>query len=62
VLLRRTRLGLQAARAVTDAAGAVPARVATAMAPALGWDDARVREEAGAFLVEAGAEGIVISP
>jgi hypothetical protein len=29
------------------------------MAPELGWDPARAEQEAGAFLVEAAAEGIV---
>jgi glycerol-3-phosphate dehydrogenase len=56
-LLRRTRLGLTAARDVArpETAG----RVARAMAPELGWDDARAEAEAAAFLREARAEGIV---
>jgi glycerol-3-phosphate dehydrogenase len=56
-LLRRTRLGLTAARAVTDAQTAE--RVARAMAPELGWDDARVSDELEAWRDEASAEGIV---
>jgi glycerol-3-phosphate dehydrogenase len=62
VLLRRTRLGLVAASAVADPAGSTAGRVAAAMAPELGWDDGRIRDEAQAFLIEAGAEGIVTSP
>jgi glycerol-3-phosphate dehydrogenase len=60
VLLRRTRVGLQAARKVVDPVTAE--RVAAAMAPELGWDEARAQAEAGAFLEEARAEGIVTSP
>lgn len=56
-LLRRTRLGLLAARAVSEPA--VARRVAQAMAPDLGWDEARAEAEAGGFLEEAAAEGIV---
>jgi glycerol-3-phosphate dehydrogenase len=58
-LLRRTRLGLLAARAVTDRDGTVARRVARAMAPELGWDERREADEARAFLAEAAAEGIV---
>ena len=58
-LLRRTRLALLAARAVTDRDGTVARRVAKAMAPELGWDERREAEEARAFLDEAAAEGIV---
>ncbi len=56
-LLRRTRLGLLAAGALTrdDAAAR---RVAQAMAPDLGWDDRRVDAEVEAWLAEARAEGI----
>ena len=56
-LLRRTRLGLLAAGALTrdDAAAR---RVARAMAPDLGWDDRRVEAEVEAWLAEARAEGI----
>ncbi len=58
-LLRRTRLALLAARAVTDRDGTVARRVAKAMAPELGWDERREAAEARAFLDEAAAEGIV---
>jgi glycerol-3-phosphate dehydrogenase len=56
-LLRRTRLGLTAAREVSDPQTAE--RVARAMAPDLGWDDARVTEELVRWREEAAAEGIV---
>ncbi len=59
VLLRRTRLGLTAARDVAAPDGAAARRVAAAMAPELGWDVARTEAEAQAFLVEAAREGIV---
>ncbi len=59
-LLRRTRLGLTAARAVTDAQTAE--RVARAMAPELGWDDARLVQELEGWRAEAAAEGIVRQP
>jgi len=58
-LLRRTRLGLLAAREVTDSGGETALRVARAMALDLGWDDERAAREAQAFLEEAAAEGIV---
>jgi glycerol-3-phosphate dehydrogenase len=58
-LLRRTRLGLLAAREVTDEGAETALRVARAMAPDLGWDDERAAREAQAFLAEAAAEGIV---
>ncbi|MCD6726230.1 MAG: glycerol-3-phosphate dehydrogenase/oxidase [Solirubrobacteraceae bacterium] len=57
VLLRRTRLGLLAAPALTRD-DAVALRVARAMAPELGWDAARTRRAAADFLDEAAAEGI----
>ncbi len=57
VLLRRTRLGLLAAREVT--AADVARRVAEALAPELGWDAARVVAELRRFAEEAEAEGIV---
>jgi glycerol-3-phosphate dehydrogenase len=56
VLLRRTRLGLLAARELT--VGDAPRRVAAAMGAELGWDPARVEREAADFGAEAGAEGI----
>jgi glycerol-3-phosphate dehydrogenase len=58
-LLRRTRLGLLAARDVADSRGAAARRVARAMAPDRGWDERRVEAEVSAFLKEAAAEGIV---
>ncbi len=58
-LLRRTRLGLTAARDVAGADGVAARRVAAAMAPELGWDAGRIEAEADAFLLEAAAEGIV---
>jgi glycerol-3-phosphate dehydrogenase len=58
-LLRRTRIALQASRAVADADGTTARRVAAAMAPELGWDEAQTEAQARAFLDEAGAEGIV---
>jgi glycerol-3-phosphate dehydrogenase len=60
VLLRRTRLGLLAARELTDLAGGVPRRVAEALGSELGWDRQRTEREADAFLAEAAAEGIVV--
>lgn len=55
VLLRRTRLGLLAAKELT---GERVHGVAQAMAPRLGWDDARMQAEAQRFEQEAQAEGI----
>jgi glycerol-3-phosphate dehydrogenase len=60
VLLRRTRLGLLAARQVADPEGEAALRVARAMAPELGWDDARCAIEVRRFLEEAAAEGIAV--
>jgi glycerol-3-phosphate dehydrogenase len=57
VLLRRTRLGLLAARGVTDPQAA--RRVAAALAPELGWDEVRIAAELERFGQEAEAEGIV---
>ena len=59
VLLRRTRLGLLAARELVD--GDAPRRVAAAMAPARGWDAAQIAGAAADFVQEARAEGIVIA-
>jgi glycerol-3-phosphate dehydrogenase len=56
VLLRRTRLGLLAARELE--AGEAVARVAAAIAPELGWDAPRGAAEAQRFRAEAAAEGI----
>jgi glycerol-3-phosphate dehydrogenase len=57
VLLRRTRLGLTAARPLLGS-DAVE-RVAAVMGVELGWDWARVEREAAAFREEARAEGIL---
>jgi glycerol-3-phosphate dehydrogenase len=61
-LLRRTRVGLLAARPVADPAGETARRVAVAIGGELGWDADRVHAEARAFLDEATAEGIVTGP
>ena len=58
VLLRRTRLGLLAARELCVPGGEGPIRVARAMAPELGWDERRVAVEVERFHAEAAAEGI----
>jgi glycerol-3-phosphate dehydrogenase len=60
VLLRRTRLGLLAAREVSVEASPSLGRVAGAMARELGWDRARRDSEIARFHAEAQAEGIVI--
>jgi len=62
VLLRRTRLGLLAARELTDAGATGPRSVAEAMAPVLGWNAARVDAEVVRFAAEADAEGLVAAP
>jgi glycerol-3-phosphate dehydrogenase len=59
VLLRRTRLGLVAARDVAAPDGEVARRVAAAMALETGWDGAGQEAAAAAFRDEAQAEGIV---
>jgi glycerol-3-phosphate dehydrogenase len=56
VLLRRTRLGLVAARAIRESGGEVPVQVARAMGADLGWDEARVAVEARRFDQEARSE------
>ena len=61
VLLRRTRLGLLAARSLCAADSDAPRRVAEAMGGELGWDDARVAAEVRRFGEEARAEGIVLT-
>jgi glycerol-3-phosphate dehydrogenase len=60
VLLRRTRLGLLAAREVAAAQSPPLQRVAAAMASELGWDLARRESEVARFRAEALAEGIVV--
>ena len=60
VLMRRTRLGLLAARSVA-AEDSEPARaVAGAMAAELGWDAGRITTELEAWRELAAAEGIVV--
>ena len=60
VLLRRTRLGLLAARELCEPDGQAPRRVARALAPELGWDEQRTEGEVERFLAEAAAEGLVV--
>jgi glycerol-3-phosphate dehydrogenase len=63
VLLRRTRLGLIAARELCggpDASSSVE-RVARVMAGELGWDARRTLAEAGSFMEEARLEGILVA-
>jgi len=60
VLLRRTRLGLLAAREVSTPA--TLERVAAALGGELGWDAVRVAGEIDAFLEEGAAEGIAVDP
>jgi glycerol-3-phosphate dehydrogenase len=59
VLLRRTRVGLLAAREASDPRGTVALRVARAMAPALGWTEHRIEAEVVAWRREAQADGLV---
>jgi glycerol-3-phosphate dehydrogenase len=58
VLLRRTRLGLLAAREL-GADGSVVARVAGALAGELGWDGDELVAQREAWRAEARAEGVV---
>ena len=58
VLLRRTRLGLLAGRALTAPDDPAPRRVAQALGAELGWDERRVSREVERFHEEAAAEGI----
>ena len=58
-LLRRTRLGLLAARELCAPGAQGPARVAAALAPELGWDARRAAEEEQRFRETAEAEGIL---
>ncbi len=55
LFLRRTRLGLLAARELDSDA---PLRVAQAMAPQLGWDERQVGAAVERFAADADAEGI----
>jgi glycerol-3-phosphate dehydrogenase len=61
VLLRRTRLGLLAARELCAPDSEAPRRVAEAMARELGWGTERVDAEVERFRSEADAEGIVVT-
>jgi glycerol-3-phosphate dehydrogenase len=60
VLLRRTRLGLLAARELCAPESDTPRRVARALAPELHWDERRIEDEVGRFQGEAAAEGLVV--
>ena len=60
VLMRRTRLALLAAPTLTAEDSGVPRTVAEAMAPELGWDDARVEEELRDWRDLAKADGIAL--
>jgi glycerol-3-phosphate dehydrogenase len=59
VLLRRTRLGLLDARALTAPGAERPRAVAEAMGAELGWDDARIARELDDWRALARAEGLV---
>jgi glycerol-3-phosphate dehydrogenase len=58
VLLRRTRLGLLAARQLCSDGSEAPEAVARAMAGELGWDERRIGHEVDQFHLEAAEEGI----
>ena len=60
VLLRRTRLGLTAARALLAPGEQAPERVARALGAELGWDEARTAAEAERFRSDAAEEGLVV--
>jgi glycerol-3-phosphate dehydrogenase len=62
VLLRRTRLGLTAARALLAPEADAVERVAAVLGDELGWDAARRGRECAAFREEAAAEGILPAP
>lgn len=59
VLLRRTRLGLIAARELLDQDAAAVVRVAEALAGELGWSPQRTTAEVSRFLEEARLEGVL---
>jgi glycerol-3-phosphate dehydrogenase len=61
VLLRRTRLGLLAARDV-EAGGAAARRVVEAMGRELEWDEARQTAELEGWRIEATAEAVLANP
>jgi glycerol-3-phosphate dehydrogenase len=60
LMLRRTRLGLLAAKELCGPDGRVITRVARAMGDELGWDQARIDIEVERFREEADAEGILV--
>jgi glycerol-3-phosphate dehydrogenase len=60
VLLRRTRLGLTAARRLCAPGEQAPERVARALGAELGWDGERCAREADRFRADAAAEGLVV--
>ena len=59
-LLRRTRLGLLAARSLLAPGSGAPERVARAVGRELGWDAAAIDAEVAAFGAEAEREGILV--
>ncbi len=61
VLLRRTRLGLLAARELCAPDRRAATRVARAMAPELGWDGQRTLREVELFVDEGRAEGLLVA-
>jgi glycerol-3-phosphate dehydrogenase len=61
-LLRRTRLGLTAARGLLAPGERAVERVAAVMGEELGWDEPRRAREAEAFRAEAREEGILPAP
>jgi len=62
-LLRRTRLGLTAARSLLSGGGdGAIERVADVLGGELGWDPERRRRESAAFREEAAGEGILPAP
>jgi glycerol-3-phosphate dehydrogenase len=60
VLLRRTRLGLTAARSLLAPGEQAPERVARALGAELGWDEARTAAEAERFRSDAAEEGLAV--
>jgi len=62
VLLRRTRLGLLAARELVAPGSRAVDRVGAAIAAELGWEPSRIALEVERFAEEARAEGLVVDP
>ncbi|MBV9534078.1 MAG: hypothetical protein JO321_01560, partial [Solirubrobacterales bacterium] len=60
VLLRRTRLGVLAARELCAPSANAPLCVARAVGGELGWNESRARGEVARFCAEAEAEGLVV--